>query len=123
FECDVEAEGWCLSDDVGETLTEHGGMARGAKLAIFDTFVGDLGLVDYPGNGLWEPCLQAGCKVHSNSWGGDYLCSVDTLDVLYDDFMYKNQENLLIFAAGNEGELGDDKDRKVCTIGSPGIGK
>lgn len=89
FDCDVESEDWCLSDDVGETLTQHGGMARGAKLAIFDTFAGDLGLVDYPGNGLWEPCLEAGCKVHSNSWGGDYLCTVDTLDVLYDDFMYK----------------------------------
>ena len=89
FECDDEAEQWCLSDDVAETLTEHGGMARGAKLAIFDTFSGDLALVDYPGNGLWEPCLEAGCKLHSSSWGGDYMCSVDTLDVVYDDFMYK----------------------------------
>ena len=89
FACDDEVEQWCLSDDVGQTLTEHGGMAQGAKLAIFDTFTGDVGLVDYPGNGLWEPCLEAGCKLHSNSWGGDYMCEVDALDLEYDDFMYK----------------------------------
>ncbi|CAM9132446.1 unnamed protein product, partial [Laminaria digitata] len=121
FDCDDEDEQRCLDDDVGKTLTEHGGMARGAKLAIFDTFAGDLTLVDFPGNGLWEPCLGAGCKLHSNSWGGDLNCTVDPLDVEYDDFMYKNPENLLIFAAGNSGDVTDG--RTVCTIASPAIGK
>lgn len=36
FDCDGLAEEYCLSDDTTETLVEHGGMARGAKLAIFD---------------------------------------------------------------------------------------
>lgn len=89
FECDDEAEQWCLSDDVGETLTEHGGMARGAKLSIFDTFSGDLALVDFPGNGMWESCLEAGCKLHSNSWGGDLMCTVAPVDIEHDNFMYK----------------------------------
>lgn len=89
FECDDEDEQWCLGDDVGETLSEHGGMARGAKLAIFDVFSREVGLVDFPGNGLWEPCLDAGCKLHSNSWGGDLMCAVDAQDVVFDDFMYK----------------------------------
>ncbi|CAN0542709.1 unnamed protein product, partial [Laminaria digitata] len=88
-ECDDVAEDWCLSDDVAETLTEHGGMARGAKLAIFDGFSGEDGLVAYPGNGLWESCLDADCKIHSNSWGVDFECSLTSLDILYDDFMYK----------------------------------
>ena len=89
FECDDETEQWCLSDDVGETLSEHGGMARGAKLAIFDAFSRDLSVVDFPGNGLWEPCLEAGCKLHSNSWGVDLMCEVASLDIERDDFMYK----------------------------------
>ncbi|CAN0484703.1 unnamed protein product, partial [Laminaria digitata] len=33
-----------------------------------------------------------------------------------------NQENLLIFSAGNDGELLDDF-RTVCTMSSPAIGK
>ncbi|CAM9227955.1 unnamed protein product, partial [Laminaria digitata] len=119
--CDEETVQWCLSDDVGETLTENGGMARGAKLAFFDVFANDdIDLMDYVGNGLWEPCLEAGCKVHSNSWGGAGVCLLTAQDILYDDFMYKNPENLLIFAAGNEGDIDDGRP---CTIGSPAISK
>ena len=33
----------------------------------------------------------------------------------------QNPENLLIFAAGNDGDI--DDGRTVCTIGSPAIGK
>ena len=33
----------------------------------------------------------------------------------------QNPENLLIFAAGNDGDANDN--RTVCTIGSPAIGK
>lgn len=89
FECDNTTGPSCLSDDVGQTLTEHGGMAQGAKLAIFDAFVGEYALSDYPGNGLWEPCEEAGCKIHSASLGGDIGCEVESLNVVYDDFMYK----------------------------------
>ena len=64
-------------------------MARGAKLAIFDGFAGDAGQMHYPGNGLWESCLDAGCKIHSNSWGIENVCELTSLDILYDDFMYK----------------------------------
>ena len=89
FDCGGYDEEVCLSDDVEQTLAEHGGMAQGAKLAIFDMFVDDLaGLGSYAGNGVWEACLEAGCKVHSNSYGGDYLCEMSELDVEYDDFMY-----------------------------------
>ncbi|CAM9464026.1 unnamed protein product [Laminaria digitata] len=119
--CDDETAQWCVSDDVGETLAENGGMARGAKLAFVDVFdVDDTALVDYAGNGLWEPCLEAGCKVHSNSWGGAPECFVTSLDIVYDDFMYKHPENLLLFAAGNDGDI---VDGRACTISSPGIGK
>eukprot|EP00904_Undaria_pinnatifida_P000092 jgi/Undpi1/10083/HiC_scaffold_28.g12537.m1 len=124
--CDDATATWCLNDDVEQTLTEHGGMAQGAKLAFFDVvaLAGTqvVPLMGYPGNGLWESCLEAGCKVHSNSWGEDDNpdCILDALDVGYDDFMYKNPENLLIFAVGNEGAT---VDGRPCTANSPSIAK
>eukprot|EP00903_Cladosiphon_okamuranus_P006848 g6670.t1 len=117
FGCDDTDGAECLSDDVSETLTKNGGMAQGAKLAIFDVFYEDYGLLDHIGNGLWEPCEEAGCKLHSNSWGGDYGCEITPLDLLYDEYMHENPENLLIFAAGNSGQS------RSCTIGSPATAK
>ncbi|CAM9635784.1 unnamed protein product [Ectocarpus sp. 4 AP-2014] len=109
----------CLSDEVDETLTNNGGMAQGAKLSIFDVFFEVFGLIEVLGNGVWEPCLEAGCKVHSLSLGGDALCGLGESEILYDNFMYENPENLLIFAAGNDGET----ERSECTMASPAIGK
>lgn len=89
FGCDDTETSECLSDDISETLTDNGGMAQGAKLAIFDVFYEEYGLLDVVGNGLWEPCAEAGCKLHSNSWGGEYGCYTTLLDVMYDEFMYE----------------------------------
>ncbi|CAM9548318.1 unnamed protein product, partial [Hapterophycus canaliculatus] len=119
FGCDDTEDENCLSDDVSENLTQNGGMAQGAKLAIFDVFYGSIGLPGSVGNGLWEPCREADCKLHSNSWGGDHECQLGPEAVLYDTFMYQNPENLLIFAAGNLG----DYYRPSCTIISPAIAK
>ena len=87
-DCDDATDQRCLNDDVGQTLADHGGMAQGAKLAFFDVFAGDASLRQLVGDGLWEPCLEAGCKIHSVSIGADRECTVHDLDVLYDDFMY-----------------------------------
>ncbi|CAM9668187.1 unnamed protein product, partial [Laminaria digitata] len=121
FGCDDATFEVCLGDDVSETLTDNGGMAQGAKLAIFDIFFEDGALAFYAGNGLWEACLDAGCKLHSNSYGSEELCTLSSMELVYDDFMYTNPENLLLFAAGNSGDV--DDGRTVCTIGSPGLGK
>ncbi|CAN0275507.1 unnamed protein product, partial [Ectocarpus fasciculatus] len=99
YGCDSTTDTTCLSDNVPETLSNNGGMAQGAKLAIFDVFYDGIGLSGSIGNGLWEPCLEAGCKLHSNSLGGDFECSVAPWDIANDQFMYENAENLLIFAA------------------------
>ena len=88
FGCGGYGEEVCLGDDVDKTLMEHGGIAQGAKLAIFDIFYADFGLGSYAGNGVWEACLEAGCKIHSNSYGGDNVCELGAADVGYDDFMY-----------------------------------
>lgn len=87
-DCDDTTDQRCLSDNVGQTLADHGGMAQGAKLAFFDVFADDFSFRQYVGNGLWEPCLEAGCKIHSVSIGADHGCMVHDLDVLYDEFMY-----------------------------------
>lgn len=89
FGCNDAITEVCLGDDVGMTLTDHGGMARGAKLAIFDIFFGATGLGSYAGNGLWEACMDAGCKLHSNSYGGDAMCTLTSMELVYDDFMYQ----------------------------------
>ena len=89
FGCEGGNDDQCLSDDVGETLAEHGGMAQGAKLSIFDMFFGDYSYADLAGNGVWESCMDAGCKLHSNSYGVDSRCELSALDLMYDDFMYK----------------------------------
>lgn len=63
FGCDDETYDYCLSDDTSQVLTENGGMAQGAKLAIFDVGYELVVLANFAGNGLWEPCIEAGCKV------------------------------------------------------------
>lgn len=119
FWCDEDND-LCLGDEVGVTLAENGGMAQGAQLAIFDIAAGEDFLFIDPGNGLWEPCLEAGCKIHSNSWGVNGTCVPSASDIVYDEFMYSNPENLLVFAAGNEGENQFDTE---CTIGAPATAK
>lgn len=89
FDCAGLSERQCLSDDVAETLADHGGMAQGAKLAIMDIFFGKYSYGDFAGNGLWESCLGAGCKVHSNSYGMDSRCELSSMELMYDDFMYQ----------------------------------
>ncbi|CAN0472885.1 unnamed protein product, partial [Laminaria digitata] len=119
--CDDATFEVCLGDDVSETLTDNGGMAQGAKLAIFDAFLETTGLPEYAGNGLWEACMGAGCKLHSNSYGSDNMCTLTSSEIEHDNFMYQNPENLIIFAAGNDGDVNDG--RRVCTIAHPGTGK
>lgn len=90
FDCEGAVEdSQCLSDDVAETVAEHGGMAQGAKLAVFDAFSGDTGYGDLAGVGLFEASLNTGAKIHSNSWGFDNRCQLAALDLVYDDFMFQ----------------------------------
>lgn len=89
FGCDATGDEKCLGDDLIATLTNNGGVAQGAKVAVFDAFFGNVGGMDFVGNDLWKPCAEADCKVHSNSWGGDLECELTAMDLLYDDYMYQ----------------------------------
>ncbi|CAM9375513.1 unnamed protein product, partial [Sphacelaria rigidula] len=127
FECDgygADTEP-CLDEDVSATLTENAGMASGAKLAIFDvSFDGQGVWASVAVNALWEATEDTGCMLHSNSWGSDSYCTTTFEGTQYDQYMYENPEHLLLFAAGNDGDLIYESERAgICTIGSQGLSK
>lgn len=97
FDCDGMSSEVCLSDDTAAVLAEHGGMARGAKLSVFDVFTEGFTFGTYlASNGLWKPPMEIGGKLHSSSWGSSQECRVDTYDVLYDTFMYEVSDQLTL---------------------------
>lgn len=80
----------CLDDDEVTNVVEHGGMARGAKLSVFDIFYGYTTFgPSMMGNGIWAPAVEIDAKIHSNSWGAFLECQPDVMDIIYDDFMYQ----------------------------------
>lgn len=57
-----------------------------------------------PLSSAWSDAQSRGARIHSNSWGGggnSYGGEARAID----DFMWKNQEFLIVFAAGNEGPV------------------
>lgn len=89
FDCDGLA-GPCLGEDVPEMLTEHGGVARGAKLAIFDASRDGFRMwASLALNGLWDATDGTGCVLHCNPWGDYDDCFVDTKSVTFDQYMFE----------------------------------
>ena len=89
YDCDGGG-GACLSEDVSETLTANGGIARGAKIAVFDVSIdGNAVWASLAENGLWDATEGTGCMLHSNSWGGDLDCNIDTETTAFDQYMYE----------------------------------
>lgn len=81
---------YCLSDDPVETLHQHGGVAPGAQISVFDgSYTGFDGYMELAGNLVWLSAVDTGATVHSNSWGAGTLCQVTEDDILYDTFMYE----------------------------------
>lgn len=91
FDCDGNGDHIaCLDEDVATTLTENGGIAQGAQLAIFDVSIDGLSIfADSANTGLWAATDGTGCMLHSNSWGSDTKCVMDASSVLYDQYMYE----------------------------------
>ena len=89
FNCDYFGDP-CLGEDVSATLTESGGIAQAAKISVFDTSADGEGvLASQALNGVWESTNGAGRFLHSNSWGSDNDCNVDSRTVAYDEYMYQ----------------------------------
>lgn len=83
----------CLEDDVSATLTENGGVAQGAKISVFDASLdGNAVWASWALNGLWDSAIGTESYLHSNSWGGDEFCTVNSESVTYDGYMYEVSE-------------------------------
>lgn len=95
YECDGGGLGYpygdCPSDDAIETLTQHGGVAPGAKIAVFDWsyHANDFFVPEVTGNFLWNATHGTGARIHSNSWGFATMCQLTELEYLYDTYMYE----------------------------------
>ena len=93
YECDGNgvSYSYCLGDDPVETLHQHGGVAPGAQIAMFDASYTGLGEVYavFAGNHVWESAVDTGAKIHSNSYGGETFCEVTEDEILHDTFMYE----------------------------------
>jgi serine protease AprX len=94
--------------------------AAGMWSAIFNNIMPPS---DY--NRLMGEPLSAGARIHSNSWGsprnlGDY----DMNAARVDEFMWKNPDMLVLFAAGNSGVDGNMDGRiDEGSVSSPGTAK
>jgi len=96
---------------------QFNGMAPDAKLIFDDIYAhGDLTPPDDLEHDLFPVPYQVGARVRSESWGGDsifYTTSAQETDA----FSRKNRGFLVVWAAGNDGDLG------MFTIGSPATAK
>lgn len=86
------------------TYEKFKGMAYQAKLVIQD--VGDfctLPGIPYDLNDLFQQAMDAGARLHNNSWGtpGSNAYNRESQDV--DEFMWANPTFLIAFAVGNSG--------------------
>lgn len=91
YDCDGGLWGSsCLDEDIPTLLAESAGMARGAKVTVFDTsFDGKSIWASEARNGIWESTDGTGTMIHSNSWGGDSSCYVTDECLDYDLYMYE----------------------------------
>jgi len=95
------------------------GMAPEAKIAFFDIGKFDVPRYVFPPDDtydMYQPAYEVGARIHSNSWGSAvqyYSVSM----VSSDDFVFKHQDFLPLFAAGNSGRNG------LLTAGTPSVAK
>jgi hypothetical protein len=103
------------------------GMAPNARVLFQDIGIGSQ-LVGQGGALMWQQALAAGAFIHSNSYGSPppALDSYMTEDAELDDFLYRNPDMLLVFAAGNEGPTTSihhpASAKNVLTVGMLGHG-
>lgn len=115
--------GSVLGNDFTNGNNVNNGMAPAAKLHFYDATVGsgsDIAIANL--SGIFAEAKIDGVFVHSNSWGS-FSAPTDTSDYdlfsqLTDRFMYNNDNFLVLYAAGNDGEDGNS-----YTLGPPSAAK
>ncbi len=99
------------------------GSAPSAKLMV-QAVMNEEGLLAVPApSTILNQALAVGVRIHSNSWGSSKT-SYNNVAALFDDYIWKHPELLVLFAAGNSG--GDyDQDGVIDenSVGAPGTAK
>lgn len=107
-----------LSSDAGSTA-DYNGMAAQAKLSFFDcNSEGDASLT-LPGDlrtGVFDVMTPSGARIFSMSLGTSSN-TYTSMPIQCDDYMYNNDDILIVVAAGNDGDNG------VSSVGQPGNAK
>jgi serine protease AprX len=95
---------------MGRGTASNGAITGGAKgaglvaLGMWSDLLNNLA-PPFDVEGLFGPAYTAGARIHTNSWGnpramGEY----DSLASRVDEYLWKNPEMMVLFAAGNSGE-------------------
>jgi subtilisin family serine protease len=96
----------------------YDGHAPGAKISLVD--MSDDGESIYYrtpiGDYLFDPTVEAGANIHSNSWGS-FLNAYDSDTQDIDAYHVSNDNFLAVFAAGNDGQEG------FFSIANPAVSK
>lgn len=106
----------------------HNGVAPDAKVSFYDLEVTSSGAFYVPDNldDIFAPAYSVGARIHSNSWGCSnsfdqtpaFLCNdYSSSDFYIDRFMKRQNDFLIIVAAGNDGAYAHQ------TVGSPATSK
>lgn len=73
---------------------------------------------------IFGPAYDAGARIHSNSWGASASGRYDSNAAAVDQFMFQHQDFLILFAAGNDGQDGDQNGVvDEGSLASPGSAK
>ena len=91
-------------------------MAPQAQI-LFQDLGDDIGgcLTGEGGGPMWAQAKAVGAFIHSNSYGGSFTGNYNVQDFAVDDFLWRNEDMLLVFAAGNAG--GQPGDQRVFHFG------
>ncbi|MFK7956945.1 MAG: S8 family serine peptidase [Lysobacterales bacterium] len=92
------------------------GMAPQSQI-LFQDLGDDIGgcLTGEGGGPMWAQAKAVGARIHSNSYGGPFTGSYNLQDFAVDEFLWRNEDMLLLFAAGNAG--GQPGDQRVFHFG------
>ncbi|MEM1091895.1 MAG: S8 family serine peptidase [Pseudomonadota bacterium] len=95
---------------------EGDGMAPQAQI-LFQDLGDDIGgcLTGEGGGPMWAQARASGAFIHSNSYGSPFSGSYNVQDFAVDDFLWRNEAMLLLFAAGNAG--GQPGDQRIFHFG------
>ncbi|KAL0244635.1 hypothetical protein GEMRC1_008717 [Eukaryota sp. GEM-RC1] len=99
--------------------SNHQGIAHNARIAMIDLCGSDCSTLSIPSRpaSMYTSSFLIGSRIFSNSWGLSSLGIYDSLAQSVDQFIYQNDDVIMISSAGNSGNAG------LRTISSPSSSK